>query len=309
AASETVLQDHVVSQDPAAGAMLASSALVALVVSNGLPPVQVPEIQEYSAADAQRALQNAKLKSKIVGKFDPAAPAGQVLQVNPPVNTSVREGDTVVLTISKGPQPVTVPNFVKLSVDDARSKARAAGLTLIVQQTQSDTIPTNVIASQDPQPDVSVKPQTAVTVVVSTGPSSVIVPDVSNKDLDSAQAALHDAGFDVELTYSVESANPTGHISGQAPAAGTKSKKGARVRILLSVSGNIPDVTGMPLEQAKKMLRSSGYVVGNVNYSGDSSLEDGSVLRTEPEANSNTAPGESVNITVMQAGSGDKAQP
>jgi serine/threonine-protein kinase len=74
------------------------------------------------------------------------------------------------------------------------------------------------------------------------------------------------------------------------------------VRIFLSVSGNIPDVTGQPLEEAKRMLRTSGYQVGNVTYSGDSSLEDGRVIRTEPEANTNTAPGESVNLTVMQTG-------
>ncbi|GAC1572184.1 MAG: Stk1 family PASTA domain-containing Ser/Thr kinase [Candidatus Elarobacter sp.] len=302
--SETVPQDHVIRQDPAAGTKLANTTVVALVVSGGLPRVQVPDVKTFNVADAQRQLQNSRLKSKVVGVYDDTVPAGTVIALAPDVNTSVRQGATVTLTVSKGPQPIAMPNLVSLTLDDARRKAQAAGITIDVgQQTQSDTIPPNVIASQDPQPGTNVGKNAHVTVVISTGPSTVEVPNVVDKEPGAAQAALRAAGFEVALSYSVEAANPTQRISGQTPPAGTKTKKGSRVTILLSVSGNIPDVTGMPLDEAKRILVAAGYKVGNIAQTGESSLQDGQVVRTEPEANSNTSPGEVVNVTVMKASS------
>jgi serine/threonine-protein kinase len=68
------------------------------------------------------------------------------------------------------------------------------------------------------------------------------------------------------------------------------------------VSGSIPDVTGMTLDEAKRALVASGYQIGNIAYTQDSSLQDGQVVRTEPEANSVLKPNESVNLTVMRSG-------
>ncbi len=63
--SETVAQDHVIRQDPAPDTKLAKNEFVSLVVSGGLPRVQVPDVKGYSAGDAQRTLQNAKLRFKV----------------------------------------------------------------------------------------------------------------------------------------------------------------------------------------------------------------------------------------------------
>jgi serine/threonine-protein kinase len=79
-------------------------------------------------------------------------------------------------------------------------------------------------------------------------------------------------------------------------------KKGTPVTMYLSVSGSIPDVTGMTLDEAKRVLIASGYQIGNIAETQESSLQDGRVVRTEPEANSVLKPNESVNLTVMRSG-------
>jgi serine/threonine-protein kinase len=79
-------------------------------------------------------------------------------------------------------------------------------------------------------------------------------------------------------------------------------KKGTTVTIYWSVSGTIPDVTGMTLDEAKRTLLASGYQIGNIAYTQDSSLQDGQVVSTEPEANAVVKPGESVLIHVMGTG-------
>ncbi|MEA2720156.1 MAG: hypothetical protein QOJ39_2020, partial [Candidatus Eremiobacteraeota bacterium] len=69
-----------------------------------------------------------------------------------------------------------------------------------------------------------------------------------------------------------------------------------------SVSGCIPEVTGLSVADAKSALLDQCYHIGNTAYTQDSSLQDGQVVRTEPEANASVKPGESVNLTVMRSG-------
>ncbi|HZW53277.1 MAG TPA: Stk1 family PASTA domain-containing Ser/Thr kinase [Candidatus Elarobacter sp.] len=302
--SDSVAQDHVIRQDPAPGTKLARNDTVALVVSGGLPRVSVPDVKGYSADDAQRTLQNAKLKAKVVAAFDASVPKDQVIDVNPAVGTSVRQNSTITLTVSKGVQPIAVPRVVGHTVDDARRMLSALGLTLNVdQRSSSDTIPANVIESQNPDPGASAAPNSGVSVIVSTGPEAAQVPDVGGNDADTAQAALRTAGLVPVVSYAVDAANPTGKISRQDPPPGTKAKKGSRVAIFVSVSGSVPDVTGMTLDEAKRALTDQGYQIGNLVYTQDSSLPDGRVVKTEPEANSSVKPGESINIHIMRSDS------
>jgi serine/threonine-protein kinase len=299
----SVPQDHVIRQDPPPGTKLAKDDVVALVVSGGLPRVQVPDVKGYSRADAVSELRKAKLRFKVAEAFSATVPADQVIDVVPGVGTSARQNDVVTLRISKGAQPIVVPNLVSLTVDEARKQLARLNLTLaIAQETENDTIPANVIVSQDPEPSATVAPNATISVIVSTGASSVTVPNVVGLDAAAAQAALKSAGFEVTVSYTVDAANPTGKISLQQPEADAKAKKHSKVTIFWSVPGSIPDVAGKPLEDAKLMLIASGYQIGNIAETTDSSLEPGRVVRTEPEANSALKPGESVNITVMKPG-------
>ncbi len=295
--------DHVIRQDPPPGTQAGKNDVVTLVVSGGLPRVAVPDIKDYNVDDAVRALTGAKLKYKLVDAFSTTVPAKTLIDVNPPPGTSLRQNSTVVLRVSKGAQPIYVPDLVGQPLNAARKKVSALGLTLnVAQQIENDTIPANTIASQDPPPSATAAPNSAVNVTVSTGPATITVPNVVGNDPGAAQAALRAAGLAPTMSYTVDAANPTGKISLQKPDAGAKVKKGTPVTIYWSVSGTVPDVSGVPLEEAKKSLIQSGYQVGNIAETQESSLQDGRVVRTEPEANSVLKPGESVNITVMRSG-------
>jgi serine/threonine-protein kinase len=295
--------DHVIRQDPAPGAQVSKNDVVTLVVSGGLPRVAVPDIKDYNVDDAVRALTSNKLKYKLVEAYSAGVPPKQLIDVNPPPGTSVRQGSTVALTVSKGAKPIFVPDLVGKPLSAARKAVAALGLSLsIAQQMESDTIPANTIASQDPPPTSTAAPNSTVNVTVSTGPSTIAVPNVVGSDPDAAQAALRAAGLSPTMSYTVDAANPTGKISLQKPDAGAKVKKGTPVTIYWSVSGTVPDVSGMTLDEAKKALLASGYQIGNIAETQESSLQDGRVVRTEPEANSVQKPGEVVNITVMRSG-------
>jgi serine/threonine-protein kinase len=298
----SVPQDRVIRQDPVAGTKVGKDDSVALIVSGGAPRVDVPNVKGYNAADAERTLLNAKLRYKTIDAYSASIPVGQVIVLSPDVGTSVRQNTVVTLTVSKGAKPIVVPNVTGSTVDDARHKLAAAGLSLTIgQSAESDTVPPNVIMSQDPDPGATAAPKSGVTVVLSTGPATVPVPDIVGTDTASAEAALRNAGLEVTHAYTVDAANPTGKIALQQPPAGTPAKKGSRVTIYLSVSGVVPDVTGMTPDAAKAALVAQGYQIGSIAYTNESPVPEGMVARTEPEVNTNVKPGETINLYVMRA--------
>ncbi|MEU0740392.1 Stk1 family PASTA domain-containing Ser/Thr kinase [Streptomyces sp. NPDC006134] len=125
--SEDVPKGFVVSTDPATGTRMRAGAAVALTVSKGRP-VEVPDVTGEDLDDAKTALEEAGLKVRIAtDQVTSEHDKGQVARQSPGEGRRVAAGDTVTLTLSKGPEMVEVPDVVGDGVDDARRKLEAAG--------------------------------------------------------------------------------------------------------------------------------------------------------------------------------------
>ncbi|BBC37194.1 Serine/threonine protein kinase [Streptomyces graminofaciens] len=125
--SSDVAKGAVISTDPGAGTDAKSGKAVAIVVSRGAP-VEVPEVAGASVEDATASLEESGLKVKIAsGQVNSEFDKGLVAEQSPGAGKQVGEGDTVTLTISKGPVMVEVPDVVGDSVDEARQKLEAVG--------------------------------------------------------------------------------------------------------------------------------------------------------------------------------------
>ncbi|MFI8893135.1 Stk1 family PASTA domain-containing Ser/Thr kinase [Streptomyces paradoxus] len=126
--SEDVPRGSVVSARPADGTKVRAGTAVALVVSKG-SPIDIPDVTGSDEADARSELTEAGLKVKIAtervnsSEYD----KGQVVRQTPASGGTAAEGDTVTLTLSKGPEMVEVPDVVGDSVDDATRALEGAG--------------------------------------------------------------------------------------------------------------------------------------------------------------------------------------
>ncbi|MET9787945.1 Stk1 family PASTA domain-containing Ser/Thr kinase [Streptomyces canus] len=125
--SDDVPKGFVISTDPENGTTLRAGSAIALTVSKGAP-VDVPDVTGEDLADARADLTEAGLKVKIATtRVNSEYDAGQVAKQTPAGDSQAADGDTVTLTISKGPEMIEVPDVTGDSVDDARTALEGAG--------------------------------------------------------------------------------------------------------------------------------------------------------------------------------------
>ncbi|MEU1873156.1 MULTISPECIES: Stk1 family PASTA domain-containing Ser/Thr kinase [unclassified Streptomyces] len=125
--SDEVAKGFVISTKPGSGTTVRAGSAVALVVSKG-SPIDVPDVTGDDLADAREELTRAGLEVKIAAeRVNSEYDSGQVARQTPEPGGRVAEGDTVTLTVSKGPRMIEVPDVVGDSVDDAKRKLEDAG--------------------------------------------------------------------------------------------------------------------------------------------------------------------------------------
>jgi eukaryotic-like serine/threonine-protein kinase len=125
--SEDVPRGFVIGTDPEADTERHAGSAIALTVSKG-SPVDVPDVTGESLQDAKADLEEAGLKVKVAAeRVNSEFDKGQVARQTPAEGNRAATGDTVTLTLSKGPEMIEVPDVVGDNVDDATAELEAAG--------------------------------------------------------------------------------------------------------------------------------------------------------------------------------------
>ncbi|MER6996254.1 Stk1 family PASTA domain-containing Ser/Thr kinase [Streptomyces sp. NPDC000410] len=156
--SEEFAQGTVIRSDPAAGSDRRPDSAIALVVSKGTP-IDVPEVTGESVEDATSTLQEAGLKVRVADEqVHSPEPAGAVARQSPAHGGQAAAGDTVTLTVSKGPRMIDVPDVVGDNVDDATRELEKAGFKVDVDRGfpfLGDTVESQSVAAGEQAPEGS----------------------------------------------------------------------------------------------------------------------------------------------------------
>jgi serine/threonine-protein kinase len=155
-----------------------------------------------------------------------------------------------------------VPSVDGLAKAVAFADMQKAGLNYTEKDVASSTVPTGTVISTDPANGTSVPQTTTVTISVSSGVGTILVPDVVNQSQNPATNALEKAGLNVTVQSDPTSTLPSGTVSKQAPAANTKASPGQTVTIYVSGGGvNVPSVLGENYVTAEQELQNKGLSV------------------------------------------------
>ena len=163
--SEIAPQDEVTDQDPELDQYVDPGTSVDLVVSSGLPMVEVPFLVGATQDVARTRLREAKLDPKFTSE-DSDEPQGQVLATDPEGGQSLPQGSTVEVTISKGPEDV--PDVVGKNRSDAIQEILQAGFRFDIRGDDRSTEPRGTVTDQLPEGGKPQPQGTVITLFVST---------------------------------------------------------------------------------------------------------------------------------------------
>jgi serine/threonine-protein kinase len=200
---------------------------------------------------------------------------------------------------------VQVPDFSNRTANEATSVAASLGLALKVDETKrtDPKIGPGRVLAQDPAPGSTARRQRSVKVWLSAGPRSTTVPGVTGETERTAQLRLTQSGFPVTAVSEIKSQDfPADVVVAQEPPAKTP---GASVAILVNRTDRgatyvMPDLIGVNGDRAAEALRQRGFrmaVVGSNPYPG---IPAGIVLRQNPPAGFQIAPGEPISLEVSR---------
>ncbi|MBQ8313725.1 MAG: Stk1 family PASTA domain-containing Ser/Thr kinase [Clostridia bacterium] len=205
----------------------------AVIYENVVNSTPVPDFVGMEVTVAQRTAQRAGLTPQIVEINHPTISSGTVILQAPEVDTTLRKGDSVVLTVSKGPATQQLPNIEGMSTQDAINTLQPMGITLMVlERVVSSDVQADLIIKQTPEAGAPCKVGDIVQVTVSGGVT--YVPNLLGNPLSAAQERLGSLGLSMNasVTY-VDTTEAALHntIASQTPAAETPVILGGQVAV------------------------------------------------------------------------------
>jgi eukaryotic-like serine/threonine-protein kinase len=230
----------VIRQIPSAGAELEPGKTVVIIVARRPNTVDVPKVVGLDVADAFERVQAARLRATSVELFAKQA-KGRVIRQRPPAAAEARRGSTVVLTVSKGPQLVTVPTVIGQTEADATAALRRVGLRANIVRVPSQD-PEGTVVAQRPQGGARAPKGSTVRLNISSGGSTQTVPTTGESTVPTvvgesevaADRTLRDAGFTVRaVDRLVTDPGRDGLVVEQDPRAGARVHGTPRVTIYI----------------------------------------------------------------------------
>ena len=289
-----------------------AAALVALVVALILVlaltrpsaggKVRVPSVAGQSEAAAATRLRAAGLVPVPALSTSASVPNGTVIAASPPPGSLVARGTRVTISVSTGPGSAPLPDVAGISASRAKAKLTQAGYTPVTESQPSATVASGHVISTDPPAGTELQFGSQVTVLVSSGPVQITVPDVVGEPRAAAEATLTNAKLTVgAVTQQTSSEQSPGTVLEQSPAAGSSLVSGGKVDLVVAQApqeATVPDVRGAAGQAASHTLERAGFKVEKRHRKTSEPAQKGVVLEQSPAGGTRVRKGSTVTIEV-----------
>lgn len=295
-----------------AGIVLVVAVIAFFLYANIRPDTNLmPDLEGKTRKQAIALLKdyNVTISDDVTEKLSDEYDKGKILETDPKKGTTIKEGDVVKLTISKG-KYIVIDDYIGMDEEKATKALEKLGLEVEIEEEVSSKSRGTVIdqsIDEGEKLDPTKKKELKITLTVSKG-NYTIIGDYLGMDVEKAKEALAKLGFEV-VDKEEESEKPVGTVIDQSLQSGHKVDPDETNRtITLTVSSGVkievPNVVGMDINAAKSRLESKGFVVVLNKLSTDSLTEEeinqivvNRVVRQSPDAFSTvTKNGETVTL-------------
>jgi eukaryotic-like serine/threonine-protein kinase len=261
-------------------------------------PVQVPPVQEPAPLAVTNTAKPADSATDVLDELDPADEFPDA----PPSPGRTRKWFIALLLVMAAaggalawyttrPDMRTVPDLSGMELGVALN-AIAGDFTGLSTEEASETVEAGVVIRTDPAAGTEVEKDSAVTLVVSTGPAPRVLEDLTGLTVSEASAKLEAQGLVVALADAVndEDIPVDSVVSWNVPASPTSTAggtvvKGTTVQLVPSAGPalrSVPDLTGMTLDVATTAITDLRLVVAQAPDEFSSAIPAGAVLRQDP---------------------------
>ena len=279
------------------------------------PEVAMPNVVGLSKEEAQKEIENVKLKFEIEKEeYNKDVPEGFIISQDPTYMekfNKVKQGSTVKVVVSKGEEKTTVPKVVGMEKDKAVKALEDDKLIVEIVEESSKKVQEGYVISQETSPDTEAFAGDTIKIHVSTGVEKATVPDVIGKSQADAKKTLEAQGFVVAVTTSEDSSKENGIVLKQSLDSGKTVEKGSTVTITvnsyeasktMSVNINVKAITGGYSEETSNSNTTENKTVKTVSItlkSGNNTLYSDSGVDKNTTSKSTTISGKgSMDLTL-----------
>ena len=279
------------------------------------PEVAMPNVVGLSKEEAQKEIENVKLKFEIEKEeYNKDVPEGFIISQDPTYMekfNKVKQGSTVKVVVCKGEEKTTVPKVVGMEKDKAVKALEDAKLKVEIVEESSKKVQEGYVISQETSPDTEAFAGDTIKIHVSTGVEKATVPDVIGKSQADAKKTLEAQGFVVAVTTSEDSSKENGIVLKQSLDSGKTVEKGSTVTITvnsyeasktMSVNINVKAITGGYSEETSSSNTTENKTVKTVSItlkSGNNTLYSDSGVDKNTTSKSTTISGKgSMDLTL-----------
>lgn len=204
ARSKVERRGEVLSQSPQSGS-LEEGQTVTLTVSSGPPRRKLPSLVGLTVERAEAKLTKRGLLLGDITKKYSMDGIGTVIGQRP-LKERVAWGSSVDLIVSRGPEPLEVPDVSGLSGDKAAARLREAGFVAVLAESYSDDVPSGKVVSTSPGAGEVSLQGSEIEIYVSIGPEfeELQMPDVTGMTVKAARDRLTKLGLRVKVVESCE---------------------------------------------------------------------------------------------------------
>ena len=188
--SDSITEGDIISTDPANVGDRGSKRRgqkVKVVVSKGVRQATVPadilDATSASGKDPINALKkagfdNVEQTTASDDTYSMEVPQGALLSLNVDPGATLPHNTTITVTVSQGPKPVTMPNIVGKTKDEAQQTMDDLKLTANWTESFDDKIPQGQVISTSVSSGNTLHWGDSVDVVVSKGPETITLPNM-----------------------------------------------------------------------------------------------------------------------------------
>ncbi len=206
------------------GFSLAYLVVAFAVFPAGVVPrdVKVPNVTGLMYDEAVQRLAQAGFKGEQGEmRYNSTAPKLTVLEQSPPPGAREGVGNPVTLVVSGGQRIVAVPTVTGLTKTEAQAMLERAGFDVGDATESPSNAPRGSVIATRPPAGTQVGVPSTVNIVLSGGTAAIQMPNLMDRDVESARQTLTQLGVrDVQVAYDPMATAPKGTVVGQTPVAG-----------------------------------------------------------------------------------------